>query len=149
MHDTSTKIMALINEVKLMLLEIPEGLARQKIDMENWSRQEILGHLIDSAYNNHQRLVRGANNQAIAFPPYDQNKWVENQHYNEKNWEELVNLWHLSNAHFCWVIDCLPENALQNLCNIGKETPVSIEFVITDYLRHLRLHLEQLLGPLP
>ncbi len=112
-----------------------------------WSRKEILGHLIDSAANNHQRVVRGAYNAAADFPPYDGIRWVEVQRYQEAAWSDLVQEFLLANRQLCRAIECLPPEALGNPCNIGKEAPVTVEFVVTDYLRHLRLHLGDILEP--
>ena len=130
------------------LLSIDPEIACQKENPDTWSKKEILGHLIDSALNNHQRFARGAQDVARDFPTYNQNRWVEVQCYNEMNWFDLVNLLVQYNYHLCRVIDVLPSKALSNPCNIGKETPVTLGFVIEDYLRHLRLHIEQILGPL-
>ena len=37
-----------------------------------WSRKQILGHLIDSASNNHQRFVRAMLQDEVRLPTYDQ-----------------------------------------------------------------------------
>lgn len=111
-----------------------------------WSKKEILGHLIDSAANNHQRIVRGAQNCASDFPTYSQNRWVEIQKYNETNWNELVDLFSIVNGHLCRVIDVLPPKVFSNPCNVGKEEPVTLEYLIADYQRHLLYHLQQILG---
>ncbi len=145
MKKVSEKIREIIILSKPRLIEISPEFACRKVSLDSWSKQEILGHLIDSALNNHQRVVRGALNGAEHFPPYDQNRWVEMQGYNERQWEDLIELWAQCNFHLCWALDRLPEGALANPCNIGKEVPVSLGFVIDDYLRHLNLHLGQIL----
>lgn len=122
----------------------PEN-ARLKPGPKDWSKQEILGHLIDSALNNHQRFVRGAYNAAENFPPYDQNRWVEIQAYNDRDWNEIIDLWFNVNRHLCDIMVRLSERDLQNLCAIGRETPVTLDFVAIDYLRHMKMHLEQIL----
>ena len=116
-----------------------------KASPDKWSRKEILGHLIDSAANNHQRFVRGGYNAAADFPPYSQNDWVRIQKYHESEWKDLIALWSAYNLHLCHVIERLPEEALSAPCNIGKEEPVTLAFVIKDYLRHLQHHMEVLL----
>ena len=116
-----------------------------KASPDTWSKKEILGHLIDSVANNHQRFVRGAYNAAADFPPYKQNDWVRIQQYNQSNWGDLIALWSAYNFHLCHIIERLPEEALSAPCNIGKEDPVSLEFVIMDYVRHLRHHIRVLL----
>ncbi len=148
MKTVSEKIREIITLSKPKLLQISPESACSKVSLDSWSKQEILGHLIDSALNNHQRIVRGALNVAEHFPPYDQNRWVEMQGYNERQWGDLIELWAQCNFHLCWALDRLPEEALNNPCNIGKETPVTLGFVIEDYLRHLNLHLGQILKTL-
>ena len=120
---------------------------RRKPSPEDWSKQEILGHLIDSAANNHQRFVRGAQNAARDFPVYHQDGWVEVQHYNDMNWNELVDLFVQYNLHLCRIIDHLPQDVLDNPCHIGKDDPVALRFVIEDYLRHLEHHIKDILEP--
>lgn len=147
MHTISKKIYEIITTVRPRLLEISSDLASKKGRSDLWSKKEILGHLIDSTANNHQRIVRGGQNMAGDFPVYNQNRWVEVQHYQEMNWQDLIELFFQYNLHLCRVIDFLPQEALSNSCNIGKENPVTLEFVITDYLRHLGLHLGDILSP--
>jgi hypothetical protein len=147
MNTTSKRIRELIAATKPQLLNIPPEVASKKRGPDAWSKKEILGHLIDSASNNHQRFVRGAQNLAVDFPTYNQNSWVEVQHYGEMDWINLIEFFSHYNLHLCRVIDSLPEEALSNPCNIGKENPATLEFVIDDYLRHLRHHVEQILEP--
>jgi hypothetical protein len=106
-----------------------------KGDKKDWSKKEILGPLIDSAANNHQRLVRASCNAAAAFPPYNQNDWVRIQQYHESEWSELVILWSAYNRHLSDVIERIPAESLSAPCNIGKEEPVQLEFVIRDSAR--------------
>jgi hypothetical protein len=147
MKTTSEKIREIIAASKSELLKIPPEIASTKRGPDAWSKKEIVGHLIDSASNNHQRFVRGAQNLAGDFPTYNQSRWVEVQHYNDMNWADLIEFFSQYNLHICRVIDSLPQETLGNPCNIGKESPVTLEFVIDDYLRHLRHHVEQILAP--
>jgi DinB superfamily len=110
-----------------------------------WSKKEILGHLIDSAANNHQRFVRAVNKIAVQFPTYDQDEWVRIQRYSESPWPPLVALWSAYNNHLSHVIECIPEDAESSPCNIGKEDSVPLNLVIKDYLRHLLHHLKDML----
>ncbi|MEW6236482.1 MAG: DinB family protein [Candidatus Omnitrophota bacterium] len=145
MNPISQKIRETIEAVKPALLVIAPETASRKASPEAWSKQEILGHLIDSACNNHQRFVRGAQNLARDFPMYKPVQWVEVQRYREMNWQELVELFYHYNLHLSRVIDNLSPEAMNNPCNIGKDNPVTIQFVVDDYLRHLRHHLEKIL----
>ena len=111
-----------------------------------WSQREILGHLIDSAANNHQRIVRAVQGGGLQLMSYDQREWVKVQRYNECPWAVLVSLWAAYNRHLSHVIAGIPESAAQTPCNVGAENPVSLDFVETDYLRHLKHHLKDILG---
>jgi DinB superfamily len=148
-HEVSIaeKIRETISAAKPQLLKISSELAAKKSSPSSWSKKEIIGHLIDSASNNHQRFVRAAQNAAADFPLYRQDPWVEIQHYNEMEWSSLIELFYQYNYHLSRVIDVLTPEVLNNLCNFGKEKPVPLEFVIQDYLRHLNHHLEKILEP--
>jgi hypothetical protein len=108
-----------------------------------WSRKQIIGHLIDSASNNHQRFVRAQQTASLSFPAYEQNHWVASQHYNDRSWSELVALWHGYNSHLSHVIARIPDRHLAVPCVIESNNPVTLEFLATDYVAHLRHHLAQ------
>ena len=111
-----------------------------------WSRKQVLGHLIDSAANNHQRFVRAQLAPSLAFPGYEQDAWVSRGGYQERRWEDLVALWAALNRHVAHVVARIDPGSLQTPCTIGDGAPVSLRFVAEDYVRHLRHHLEQILG---
>lgn len=146
MNMISEKISELISTVKPELMKISPEAAGEKSSPVSWSKKEIIGHLIDSTSNNHQRIVRAAQNSALDFPPYNQNRWVEVQKYNEMEWNNLVEFFTLFNFHLCRVINSIPAEAFNNLCNIGKENPVTLSFIVEDYLRHLKHHIDKILN---
>ena len=110
-----------------------------------WSRKQILGHLIDSASNNHQRFIRAQLDDNLMIT-YAQDSWVAVQDYNNTAIENLVNLWINYNKHLAYIISKIPKEKYGNFCNIGKEQPVTLEWLVKDYIRHLNHHLDQLLG---
>ncbi len=109
-----------------------------------WVKKELLGHLIDSAVNNHQRFVRAQLAGPLVWPGYDQEAWVPLHHYRDRPWTDLVNLWEALNRHLAVVIEFMPEAKLQTRCTIGSHEPATLEWWMRDYLRHLKHHLEQL-----
>jgi hypothetical protein len=122
---------------------------------KKWSAKEILGHLIDSAANNHSRFVRGALGDELVFPGYDQNAWVTLQNYQSRSWNDLIDLWSAYNRHLSEVIATIPKAALtrrqakHNFDQIAwKPVPANeasmLEYLIRDYIDHLRHHLEQI-----
>jgi hypothetical protein len=109
-----------------------------------WTRKEILGHLIDSAANNHQRFVRAPYADPFVGHGYDQDVWVSVQRYRDRPWRELLDLWAALNRHVAHAIESVPAAKLQTRCMIDDE-PVTLEWLMRDYLRHLRHHLAQIL----
>lgn len=112
-----------------------------------WSRKEILGHLIDSASNNHQRFVRAQLAAELAFPGYAQNDWVRVQGYADEEWEQVVDMWCALNRHLAYIVGRIPAEKLQTPVRIGDNAPMTLEAVAADYIRHLEHHLEQLAQP--
>ena len=111
-----------------------------------WLRKEILGHLIDSAFNNDQRFVLAQLAGSFAGASYDQEGWVRLHAYRNRSWSELVDTWAAVNRHVANAIDAASEAGLQARCVIGGGEPVSLEWLMRDYVRHLRHHLAQITG---
>lgn len=111
-----------------------------------WSKKQILGHLIDSAANNHQRFVRAQEDAEYSGPRYEQQHWVGVQDYASSSWPELIEFWRLYNRHLAHVIERIPEERLGVTCRIGPAEPVTLGFVVEDYLTHLKHHLRQIDG---
>ena len=145
MRQTALQLQHIVNdtEQRLGALSEAESLARPSSD--KWSRKEILGHLIDSASNNHQRFVRAQFQPQLVFPGYAQVDWNRAQHYQSEAWENLVRLWASYNRHLAHVMAAIPEQAGRNVCRIGAGEPVTLQFLVTDYVRHLEHHLGQIL----
>ena len=110
-----------------------------------WSRKEELGHLIDSAANNHQRFVRAALEGAYHGPSYDQNGWVTTHGYQELPWTELVEFWSRYNRILAQVIAGIPDSKRATPCTIGDGAPATLQFVIEDYVAHMRHHVDHIL----
>jgi hypothetical protein len=130
-------------ETRLSAITEPESMTRSGAG--KWSRKEVLGHLIDSASNNHQRFVRAQLDGALNFPGYQQDGWNRAQQYQSEPWANLVWLWASYNRHLAHVIGAMPDDAGPRICVIGGGSPVTLEFLVTDYVVHLEHHLEQIL----
>jgi hypothetical protein len=109
-----------------------------------WSRKEILGHLIDSAANNHQRFVRLQSETGLVLPGYQQSDWVRIQNYAGRPWRDLVDLWLAFNRHLAHVIRHADPNAAGSTWK-SPSAELTLEFLIEDYAGHLRHHLDQIL----
>lgn len=128
------------------LLELDEGLASTPPAGMRWSRRQILGHLIDSASNNHHRFVRAQLQPTMFFPRYAQDEWVAAQGYAERPWLELVEFWHLFNRHLLHVMRRVPGPALSHVCGVSPDEPSTLQEHMIDYVVHLEHHLDQILG---
>ena len=117
----------------------------QSASPEKWSSQQIIGHLIDSASNNHQRFVRAQEGDPLVFPRYEQEHWVRCQQYDKSTWDSLLTLWHSYNHHVAHVIEHIPEEHRNVQVLIGAYPPATLGFLAHDYVVHLRHHLTQIL----
>jgi DinB family protein len=122
-----------------------------------WSAKEIIGHLIDSAANNHQRFVRAQFQQDLILPGYAQDDWVSVQKYQNARWSDLLDLWSSYNLHIARVIEATPDDARvrprarHNLHEIAwrpvpADQPATLDYFMRDYVEHLRHHLRQIAG---
>ena len=111
-----------------------------------WCAKEVLGHLIDSASNNHQRFVRAQLAHSYEGPNYTQNEWVRAQAYAKAPWAKLMELWTSYNYHLLHVIRHMDPATLETPCRIGSGEPVRLGFVVTDYIDHMENHLKRILG---
>lgn len=110
-----------------------------------WSKKEILGHLIDSATNNHQRFVR-AQFEDIPVIRYDQNKWNEFSYYQYINTGQLIGFWSFYNQQLLELVKLIPPAGLKRKCNTGGADNATIEWLFSDYISHLEHHLKQIVG---
>ncbi len=125
---------------------ITDAEARDPRALGKWSAKQVIGHLVDSAANNHQRFVRAQETPELTLPGYAQDHWVDCQRYNDRSWEDLVELWQTYNRHLAHVISVMPDDRRRVMCRIGSNAPVTLGFVAADYVSHLRHHLAQILS---
>ena len=127
------------------LRKIDEAAAAVRPAPDKWSKKETLGHLIDSAANNHQRFVRLQLTGRIDLPGYEQDGWVRLNHYQDRRWQDIIDLWQMYNTHLATVIRHVDPKALKNVWHTPSGEEVDLEFIIRDYVVHMRHHLEQIL----
>ena len=142
--DVAGELLSVVEAASESLRRIGDLEASLRSDPGNWSKKEILGHLLDSAVNNHHRFVRAQQGEELTFPAYAQEHWVSSQGYAERPWPELVDLWRLYNRHLAHVISLIPEERLAVMCVIGSDEPVTLSYLVEDYVVHLRHHLHEL-----
>ncbi len=146
-----------IESATKLLREISDEESARPLSEGKWSVKEIIGHLVDSAANNHQRFVRGQFQNDLIFQGYDQGQWVSSQKYNEADWSLLVDLWRTYNLHLAHIMAHSPEEARKQMHyehtlnkiafnQVSVDDPANMEYVMRDYIVHLKSHLHQIFG---
>jgi hypothetical protein len=133
-----------LNALHARLLTLPPELANTPWRAGGWTHKQIVGHLLDSGANNRQRFLRAAIDGHYAGPKYAQDAWVEAHGYAGQSWETLLRWWETEHEILAAAVDNIPEERLDASCTIGDDAPVSLRFLIEDYLRHQRWHFAQL-----
>jgi len=119
-----------------------------------WSTKQVIGHLIDSASNNHQRFVRANFTDDLFFPGYDQESWVTLGRYADAPWLSLVTLWREFNLQIARVMEATPDdvkNAVRTRHNlhqiawraVPEDEPATLAYFMSDYVDHMEHHLGQ------
>jgi hypothetical protein len=136
-----------IDSVPAKFLKYPEGELKRKPAPVKWSKKEILGHLIDSAINNHLRFIKSQYSKPPVFvDDYAQNDWVKIQKYNEIETDELVNLWKVYNVHILHVMKNTPDNSLAIELDAKDpfENANTLFLLMKDYVDHMDHHLNKI-----
>lgn len=109
-----------------------------------WSAKEELGHLLDSAANNHQRIVRAQLEDTPAMPGYEQNRWVAVHAYSRRDWKELIEVWQAFNRQLLAAAEAVPADGWSRTLTVGDSEPLTLQFVFEDYLAHMLHHLQHI-----
>jgi hypothetical protein len=133
----------LCNTIPTLLINLTEDEFSRKLASDKWSKKEILGHLIDSATNNHQRFVR-VQFEHVPTITYDQNKWNSYSYHTQTNSIQLITFWTAYHRQLAELIKHIPKDNLTRECCIGRESNVTLQWLIDDYVRHLEHHLKQI-----
>ncbi|MEO6393384.1 MAG: DinB family protein [Pyrinomonadaceae bacterium] len=145
-----------IEEATLWLREMSDEESLVPRTAGKWSPREIIGHLIDSAANNHQRFVRAQFVDHLSFDGYDQEDWVRVENYANESWPLLIDLWRAYNLHLLHVMAATPPEQLTRMRThhtlhriawqtVPENEPVTLEYFMRDYVGHLEHHLAQIL----
>lgn len=138
-----------------LLEQIGDEESRRPLKPGKWSAKEVIGHLIDSASNNHQRFVRALFQEDLVFAGYDQDAWVAAQSYRDAPWRDLIALWRQFNLHIARLMETVPaaertrlrvRHNLDALAwkPIARDKPATLDYFMEDYVGHLKHHLNQI-----
>jgi hypothetical protein len=133
-----------LDAVRAALQAVPQELADIPWRAGGWTRKQIVGHMMDSAANNRQRFVRAAIEGRYAGPKYAQEAWVAAHGYARQSWEMLLRWWDVQHEVLASIVDEIAEERLDSRCVVGEDAPVTLRFLIEDYITHQRWHLAQI-----
>jgi hypothetical protein len=142
--QTLISLRALLQVVPGRLAKLSEAQANNEPTPSSWSPKEELGHLLDSAANNHQRIVRAQLQDAPVMAGYEQNRWVEIHAYQRRNWDELIKIWEALNLQLLAAAEAVPASAWSRTLTVAGSEPLTLQFVFDDYLVHMRHHLQHI-----
>jgi hypothetical protein len=155
--DMSAKLLDVVSAALPRLQQVDEGASARVPAGGGWSPRQELGHLVDSAANNHRRVVIGRLRQTLAFDGYDQDAWVEAQAYQDRSWSDIIALWAALNRHLASTVAQVPEadftrpHQTHSLGTMGFRTyetgaPATLADLVDDYIDHLNHHVEHICG---
>ncbi len=145
--DLSASLQQLIERELPHLGALPESVTDVRpAGDETWSPREEMGHLIDSAANNHIRFARAMMEPEFRGPPYAQNDWVSVHRYQEMPWLKIVDFWFHYNRFLLNLLAAVPEEKLLTKCYVGSGEGVTLQFLIEDYVLHMQHHIDHLLA---
>ena len=140
-------IAKVIETEERLLNDLSVEVVTQRINKQNRTIKQILGHLIDSASNNHQRMVRlQYSKDLLFFPDYrqDNDLWIALQDYQNADWANLIQLWKFYNLHIIHVIHSVDVKKLDNHWCDFEGIKVTLKEMIEGYLDHLHLHMKEI-----
>lgn len=144
MQETANNLREILSGSLPLLQDVNDEETSLRPSSEKWSKKEVLGHLIDSACNNQQKFIRTMARSHVDFVGYKQNFWVDSQKYNKADWKDLINLWHAYNLHLAHIIENVNQELLANTISIENAERFTLEFIMRDYVEHLKHHLNQI-----
>jgi len=139
-----TSLRQLLEVVPARLAKLSKEKVESKPTSASWSAKEELGHLLDSAANNHQRIVRAQLQDSPAMPGYEQNKWVAIHGYQGRDWKELIDVWLALNRQLLAAAERVPDSGWSRKLTVGDSEPLTLEFVFDDYVTHMLHHLKHI-----
>jgi len=116
-----------------------QSLADIRLAPDKWTLKEMIGHLIDSATNNHQRFIRLQLEAVLVFPKYDAEEWKNATKIEAFDFKTLTTLWKTYNALILHLIENMNPATLGHVWR-REDKDLSLEALIHDYFAHMELH---------
>ena len=142
--DAVSRLQQIIESVPDQLGMVSSERAARPSAPGKWSPKQELGHLIDSAANNHQRIVRAQLENRPAMPGYDGDRWVDLHAYQNADWNGLIERWRAVNQQLLAAARAITPETAQRMLTVGGGEPITLQFLVEDYVAHLVHHLEHI-----
>jgi len=147
-EDSSANILRVLADSEPRLRAKGEEWSARPWGADKWTPREVMGHLVDSALNNYQRVVRAQQGDALEFPGYEQEHWVRSGGYARRTFADLIDLWLALNRQLAHALAAVPASREGTQWRVGDGgAPVTLAWVARDYVKHLEHHLVQILDP--
>ncbi|MBN2215219.1 MAG: DinB family protein [Bacteroidales bacterium] len=147
--EITRELSSLIREWEPKLLSLADDVISDRRNSQNRNIRQITGHMVDSASNNTHRIIHLQYQKSpLQYPNYatygNNDRWIAIQNYQDENWNNLVQLWKYSNLHIIHVINNVDPGKLDNIWECDKNSYVSLQDMIIDFLRHCKLHMNEI-----
>lgn len=144
MLNALQRLQFLCDTIPAKLAAIPEEEFSSKPATHKWSKKEIIGHLVDSAANNHQRFIRICYEDSPRIV-YAQDDWVKHSNYQLMSSTHIINFWAFYNKHLVEVVSRIPTEYLARTGRTNEENPLTLQWLFEDYVVHMEHHLKEVL----
>jgi hypothetical protein len=142
--ELSDRLASVMESATVWLGGLSEAEAGEVEAAGKWSVKQVVGHLTDSALNNIGRVVRFQIASGQVLPGYEQNAWVNLQHYGERDWAAVMALWVALNQQMIWIVRHIKQGKLANVGTVADGDEITLGFLIEDYIAHIEHHLRDL-----
>jgi len=143
--ELSARLESVVAAAMVWLGALSDARASVPESAGKWSGKQVIGHLTDSAVNNLGRIVRMQITPGLKLLGYEQNEWVALQHYSEREWAKVLEVWVMLNGHVAWNVAHVDKTKLTNTADVeGSE--LTLGFLIEDYIAHMEHHLRAMQG---
>jgi hypothetical protein len=143
--ELSARLEGVVTAAMVWLSALSDAKASAPESAGKWNAKQVIGHLTDSAVNNLGRIVRIQIASGMTLPGYEQEEWVTLQHYAEREWPKVLEVWAALNGHVAWTVAHVDKVKLGDKAEVaGSE--LTLGFLIEDYIAHIEHHMRLMRG---